>query len=37
MKVMDCVARMDPLHLLNPSKNPDLYVDTQQLHSALNE
>jgi len=26
-----CGARMDPLHLLNPSKYPDLYVNTQQL------
>jgi hypothetical protein len=23
-----CVARMDPLQLLNPSKNPDSYVNT---------
>jgi hypothetical protein len=32
-----CVARTDPLHPLNPSKYPDLYVDTQQLCSSLSE
>ena len=27
-----CGARMEPLHLLNPSKQPDLYVNIKQLH-----
>jgi len=32
-----CVARMDSPHLLNPSKYPDSYVDTQQLCSSFSE